>query len=155
MIVIADTSAVNYLVSIEQIAVLEKIYGTVVIPDSVREELLRPTAPEVVRRWIADPPRWLLVRSPAAKSDPSLSDLDAGERDAITLALELGAERLIIDERRGRAVARERGVRVIGTLGVLKIASGLGLLDLRAAVARLQSAGFYISASILRDLFKD
>jgi predicted nucleic acid-binding protein len=118
----------------------------------VQEELRRPTAPEPVRKWIADPPKWLLARSPA-KADSSLASLDPGERDAIALALELRAERLIIDERRGRLAAQKRGIRVIGTLGVLKIASGLGLPDLRAVLDRLRSTDFYMTDKILLELF--
>ena len=55
MIVVADTSPINYLVSINEIAVLPKLYGTVIIPPAVRDELSRDRAPEIVRRWIASP----------------------------------------------------------------------------------------------------
>jgi predicted nucleic acid-binding protein len=64
MIVVADTSPINYLVLIEEIDVLTKMYGAVVIPRMVREELLRPSGPEIVRAWISQPPNrheWLLA----------------------------------------------------------------------------------------------
>jgi predicted nucleic acid-binding protein len=64
MIVVADTSPINYLVLIEEIDVLTKMYGTVVIPRMVCEELLRPSGPETVRAWISQPPNWLEVRAP-------------------------------------------------------------------------------------------
>jgi len=144
MIVVADTSPLNYLVLVEQINVLENIYGTVVVPETVREELLRANAPEVVRRWIARPPEWLLVRVPSSKLPSSLEQLDAGERDAIALALELGARQLIIDDRRGRESAVQHGVSVIGTLGILRAGAALGLLDLNTAVARHRKTNFFI-----------
>jgi predicted nucleic acid-binding protein len=56
MIVDADTSPINYLILIEEINILTKIYGRVIIPSAVREELLRPSAPEAVRSWIAESP---------------------------------------------------------------------------------------------------
>ncbi|MGC2526126.1 MAG: hypothetical protein WA639_00150 [Candidatus Acidiferrum sp.] len=155
MIVIADTSPLNYLVLVEQINVLEKIYGTVIIPDVVREELLRESAPEPVRNWIAQAPEWLRVRTPSVNPPSSLGQLDAGERDAIALALELGARQLIIDDRRGRESAVQHGISVIGTLGILRAGAALGLLDLNAAVARLRMTNFYITEDQLRDLLQD
>jgi predicted nucleic acid-binding protein len=83
------------------------------------EKLLRPVAPEIVRTWTAQAPRWLEVRTPAKSADPSLARLDPGERDAIMLAAELNADQLIVDDREGRRLAEERGITVIGTLGVL------------------------------------
>jgi predicted nucleic acid-binding protein len=74
--------------------------------------------------------------------DPTLSSLDPGERDAIMLAAELQADQLIVDDRQGRQEAEKRGIRVIGTLGVLREASILGLLDLRQAVKRPRSHEF-------------
>ena len=120
MIVVADTSPINYLILIEEIDILAKMYGTVVIPRSVHDELLRPSAPEVVRKWISQLPAWLEVRRPTSAPDPLLATLDPGERDAIVLAAELYADQLIVDDWQGRREARKRGIRVMGTLGVLR-----------------------------------
>ena len=92
MIIVADTSPLNYLVLINEIGVLQKMYGHVVIPTAVRAELQCPPAPELVRLWISDPPSWLEVRTPIGASDASLNELDPGERDAILLAMELRAD---------------------------------------------------------------
>jgi predicted nucleic acid-binding protein len=94
MIVVADTSPINYLVSINEIALLPKLYGAVIIPPAVRDELSRDRAPGIVRRWIAAPPAWLEVRKPATEPDAELiaAELDAGELDAILLAQELGGK---------------------------------------------------------------
>jgi predicted nucleic acid-binding protein len=54
MIVVADTSPINYLLLIKEIDTLSRMYGKVVIPRAVNEELLRPTAPEIVRVWIGE-----------------------------------------------------------------------------------------------------
>lgn len=95
MIIVADTSPINYLVLIKEIEVLPRLYGKIVIPEAVREELLRPEAPEIVRIWTAQAPAWLETRTPASIADSSLARLDAGERDAIMLAAELHAEQLM------------------------------------------------------------
>jgi predicted nucleic acid-binding protein len=155
MIVVADTSPVNYLILIQEIDVLPKIYGRVVIPQTVREELVRASAPQLVRSWMEDQPAWLEVRSPVSAPDLSLAKLDAGERDAIMLSTELNADELIIDEREGRREAERRGIPVIGTLGVLREAAILKLLDIRVAVERLQATSFFVAPEVLTTLLKD
>ena len=131
------------------------MYGRVVIPRAVHEELLRPVAPEIVRAWISGAPAWLEIRIPNNVPDSSLAKLDPGERDAIMLATELRADQLIVDDREGRKQAEERHIPVIGTLGVLKEAATLGLLDLRVAVERLQTTSFYVAPEVLRSLLND
>jgi predicted nucleic acid-binding protein len=155
MIVVADSSPINYLILIEEIDILTKMYGRVVIPRAVREELLRPSAPEVVRNWIGQLPAWLEVHTPVNAPDASLAALDPGERDAIMLAAELRADQLIVDDRQGRREAEKRGIPVMGTLGVLRQGATLGLLDLRIAVKHLEATSFYIAPEVLARLLKD
>ncbi|MGD0842311.1 MAG: hypothetical protein ABSA32_14240 [Candidatus Acidiferrales bacterium] len=76
MIVVADTSPLNYLILIEEIDILAKMYGTVVIPRAVREELLRRSAPEAVRKWTGQLPAWVEVHIPRNAPDESLAALD-------------------------------------------------------------------------------
>jgi predicted nucleic acid-binding protein len=149
MIVIADTGPINYLILIGEIAVLPALYLRIVVPPSVCEELKRPRAPEAVRAWIAQPPTWLEILSPSKSPDAGLAHLDAGERDAIPLAEELGADQIIIDEIRGRREAQRRCLPFTGTLGVLAAGAEQGLLDLRNAVDCLRKTNFHISGDIL------
>jgi predicted nucleic acid-binding protein len=155
MIVVADTSPINYLILIGEIEIFAKMYGTVVIPRAVREELLRPSAPELVRNWTSQLPTWLEVHIPVNAPDASLAALDPGERDAITLAGELNAVQLIVHDRKGRHEAERRGIPVIGTLGVIREAATLGLLDLPNAVKRLEATSFHVGPEILARLLKD
>jgi predicted nucleic acid-binding protein len=131
MIVIADTGPINYLIQIGHIEVLPRLYGRIVAPPAVCAELRSAKAPESVRRWISDPPPWLGVQAPLQAPDASLlhAHLGPGEREAIQLAQELGADELIIDELRGRREAGRRQLHFIGTLGVLRSAADQGLLD--------------------------
>jgi predicted nucleic acid-binding protein len=103
MVVIADTSPLNYLVLIEQAEVLPKLYGEIVIPQSVLEELLHPSAPQAVARWIACAPSWLIVERNIPSFPGLLADLDLGEREALALALAKSAGRFSLDRRRERA----------------------------------------------------
>ena len=104
MIVVSDTSPLNYLILIEAAHILPILFETVYVPHRVAAELDHATAPEQVRSWIAAPPIRLSIRSPT-KSDLNLK-LDPGEVDAICLAEELHADHLSIDEWAARFVAR-------------------------------------------------
>jgi len=154
MIVIADTSPINYLILIGEIEVLPQLYGRVLVPPAVYDELKRPRAPETVLSWMAVSPSWLEIRAPGKPLDAQLENLDAGERDAILLAEELGADQLIVDEVRGRRAARRRQIPYTGTLGVLSAGAQRGLLDLRSAVNRLRQTSFHISPEILEHLIE-
>lgn len=157
MIVIADTGPINYLILIQEIQILPVLYGQILVPASVCDELKHPRAADAVRTWMNQPPAWLEVRTPANVPDPELAGahLDAGERDAILLAEELGADQLIIDEVRGRRVAQHRHLPVTGTLGVLKVGAQGGLLDLKTAVARLRQTSFHVAQDVLDRLLDD
>jgi len=154
--VIADTSPINYLVQMGEIEILPKLYGSILIPPSVRNELQHPRAPEAVRRWINQPPEWLQVRASSLTPDSELleADIEVGERDAILLAQELAADELIMDDLRGRREAERRRMSVTGTIGVLRAAAELELLDFRDAVGRLLRMKFRIEKRFLDRLIR-
>ena len=152
MIVVADASPLHYLVLIDQIAVLPSLYDQVMTPSVVCEELQRPRTPEVMRFWMAHPPPWLDIRPSQAEDDPGLWRLGVGERQAILLARAIGADVLLIDEWHGRREARSRGLRTLGTLGILDEAAARGLLDLPAALTRLQATNFRVTREMVQVL---
>ena len=154
MMVVSNTSPLNYLVLIEQIDVLPRLYDRVIIPSSVFEELRAPETPETVQVWIGSHPDWLEISSESGAADPSLDNLHAGERDAILLALSVGADALIMDERAGRNEATKRRIRVIGTIGVLASAHERGLLALANAISRLQQTTFHASPKLLASVLR-
>ncbi len=138
----ADTTPLNYLVLIEAVTILPRLYGTVLIPPAVRTELNHPKTPASVRTWMAQPPSWLQSVTLKLPIDPILLRLDIGEREAIALALEQRADLLLIDERDGASVARERGLAVSGTLAVLDLAAARQWVDLRLMLERLGKTTF-------------
>jgi hypothetical protein len=97
MIVVADTTPLRYLVVIEREHLLPALYGRVLIPPAVAEELNHKSTPDVVRAWLASRPNWLEIRQPMHALPPEV-DLDQGEREAIALDEELAADLLLIDE---------------------------------------------------------
>ncbi len=82
MIVVADTSPLNYLLQISCESVLPSLYQRVLIPPSVLDELGHPDAPKVVSEWLKDVPGWIEVRRTAGSPDVALAGLDPGEREA-------------------------------------------------------------------------
>jgi predicted nucleic acid-binding protein len=131
MIVVADTSPINYLVLIGHIEILPHFYGRILVPPAVWEELQDINSPDLVRAWVAQVPAWLERPALNREPDASLDFLDRGEREAIALAEELGADRMIVDETLAREEAQRRNLFVIGTLGVLRNAARVDLLDCR------------------------
>jgi len=108
MIVVADASPLHYLVLIEGADILPALYGRVLTSPVVLEELSQPHTPEAVRRWAAARPDWLQLQAPSGHSAWFPATLGPGERDAITLAEELHADVLLVDDRAARREAERR-----------------------------------------------
>lgn len=149
MIVVCDTSPVNYLVIIGEVDVLPKLFQDVYVPPEVVEEILHPRTPEVVRRWAEAPPSWLKVTSATTRIQ-ALTELGPGELQAIALAKELRADWLLMDERDGTRFALRQGLKVVGTLAVLEQAANRKLLDLVRALDRLQKTTFRVSQQLIQ-----
>jgi len=149
-LVVADTGPLNYLVLIEAIELLPKLFERVFAPEVVRIELLAKDAPSVVRAWAAQAPGWLDVRTVSPTiDDPAWRALDIGEREALALARTLGADLVLMDDRAGVAVARQLGLAATGTLGVLDLGARRGLIDLADAFTRLKATSFRYRPQIM------
>ena len=151
MIVICDASALNYLCRIGHIEVMRSLFGKVVLPPAVVAEMSRQSTPESVRSFIASLPNWLEIDA-AAQIEPSLAKLGAGEREVISLAIELHADLVIIDDKAARRAAERNGLNVLGTLGVLKLAAERNLVNLATAVRQLCDSGFFMSEELLQSI---
>jgi len=149
MIVVADTTPLNYLILMGAEGVLAKLYGRVVVPQTVITEMCAAGAPPPVVAWASIPPDWVDVAKVSEAADSSLPlQLGAGEREAITLALNLHADVLLMDDHPGRLAAEARGLFVTGTLSVLLQGSRLHLLDFEEAIAGIKRLGFRMSADV-------
>ncbi len=148
MIVVADTSPLNYLIQIELDRLLPLLYQRILVTSGVMEELGRAAAPLNVRLWLARKPSWVEVNT-IGIPEQKLSFLDLGEREAIQLASERRADLLLMDERKGRLEAQRRALRVTGTLGVLLSAGEMGWIDPeRAYRDLLANTTFRMSAAL-------
>ena len=151
MIVIADTSPLNYLVLTGEIEILSRLYQSVIIPEEVLTELQSPATPVSVLDWSRELPSWLKVKPvKTIDTESDVAVLGSGERAAIALALELGENALLLmDEAKGRRAAKHRNISVIGTLGVLDAAAEQGLVDMAAAVKQLRQTNFHVAPRLL------
>jgi predicted nucleic acid-binding protein len=152
MIIVSDTSPINYLVLIREIDLLPKLFGKVVVPQAVLDELEHAGTPRAVRDWIASRPQWLEIQN--AKTIDQTITLGAGEREAISLAVELNADLVLIDDRKARRTAIERGLNVTGTINILESASKRGLVDLQKAFKELKQTNFRVAPDLLTEILK-
>jgi len=152
MIVVADTSPLNYLILINQAHVLPVLYHRVAAPPAVVAELRHLGSPESVQRWATTPPTWLEVVAPSTLG--LRLSLGAGESEAIALAMELTADLLLIDERKATIAASQLGLPSIGTLGVLELAARRQLLDLSESIAALEQTTFRSPKTLIDELLR-
>ena len=155
MIVVSDTSPLNYLVLIKQEDLLLKLFGRVIIPQVVFNELSAAGASAQVRDWAQNLPVWIEVKQTALTANNSLNILDAGEREAILLAQELSADLLLVDDRQARQAAVNLGIEITGILGVLDRATREGLINLKTAIENLQKTNFHIADDLIQKLLED
>lgn len=132
MIVVSDTSPITNLAAIGQLDLLCQLYTTIVIPLAVYNEMVIvgkpvPGAVEVqTLSWIQ--PQTVSDVQAVIDLQKNQDEIDLGEAEAILLAQQLKADLLLMDERHGRAIAVNYGLRVTGLLGVLLQAKRNGLI---------------------------
>ena len=158
MIVVSDTSPVLNLARIGRLDLLALLYHEVFIPSAVYEELIRSKRDLPPAVDFASQP-WLTV---AAANDRNRVQelreyLDPGEAEAIVLAIELRADLLLVDERRGRRVASAAGLAITGLLGVIATAKRAGLVELAKPLLDelIHRARFWIGPDLYAEVLSE
>jgi predicted nucleic acid-binding protein len=151
MTVVSDTGPLIALAKIDQLALLEQLFGQVVIPPAVHRELLAKSGPESVHLDDA------LLRFIEVAHIPPLAPevkiatmhLGPGEQQAVALAYERKAL-LVIDDRLGRAAARRLGLAITGLVGVLVRAKEAELIPtVCSLLAEVRQQGYWLSDETL------
>jgi predicted nucleic acid-binding protein len=106
-LVIADTGPINYLVLIRSIDLLPILFDSVILPSAVQSELADSSAPPAVQHWITNRPIWIEIHEAHGLNLALPIRLDRGETAAIELATSLGADLVLMDERKGVKVAKQ------------------------------------------------
>ena len=160
MIVVSDTSPIRALAFLEQLGVLESLFGTVIVAPAVASELRNPArlAPGESPADLSSFP-FIEVRTPLALDRVAelAAELDLGESEAIVLAEEIGCSAILMDEAAGREVAVRRGLVPLGTAGILLRAKRAGFLgEVRPLLDRLiGELGFFIADSVRRHILEE
>lgn len=151
MIVVSNTSPITNLAAVGQLDLLRKIFGCVIVPDAVVQELTAGGVawPGAVELAQAD---WIRVEDVREQYlvDALRLELDYGEAATIVLALQTDAELILLDEQAGRTAACYLGLEVMGVVGILLRAKQHGYIpQVRPLLDALRhQAGFFLSAQV-------
>jgi len=146
MLVVSDTTPLNYLILINAEHVLPSLYGSVLVPSQVIQELQDPKAPERVRAWANNLPSWIIVGVGDVTRFPLL---DMGEAAALALAIESDADALLADDMEARWVAQSVGITVVGTVGIIASAHSATLLDFDSTIKTLRTTTFHVHERVI------
>jgi len=159
VIVVSDTSPLSSLAIVEQLSLLQQLYGKVIIPTAVATELAN-TEPEDSRVTAVLSLTWIETQSVTNRTLietlQNEGKLDLGESEAIALSVELNVDELLIDERLGRREAKRLGLSIIGVLGVLVVAKGRGLISAVKPIMDdlILQAGFRVSDRLYTEVLQ-
>lgn len=153
MVVVGDTSPLSNLAIIGRLALLREQFGEVWMPPAVALELAALNSASAQTFLSEAMTGGWLKQVPLPSSAPypdELRGLDAGETEALRLALSTNAQAVLMDEKEGRQCAADLGIRTIGVLGVLISAHQSGSVSsLRREIEALrQDAGFFVDKGL-------
>jgi predicted nucleic acid-binding protein len=154
MTVVCDTSPLCYLILIDYVEVLPQLFGRVTIPNAVCTELLAEGSYTQVQNWIAQPPSWLQIQTTTPLLPNLSSKLGIGEQEAISLAVQLNAALIILDDLDARQTAIALFLNVTGLLGVLYRAGTQGIIDFPHAISKLQLTSFRASSALIQSFLE-
>lgn len=151
MIVISNTSPIINLATIGQLELLNKLYDKVIIPQAVYYEITVKGSGQAGADEI-DKLKWIEVQEVPDKNlaEALRLELDEGEAEAIALSVGIGAELLLMDERRGRDIADRLGLKYIGILGAIIEAKNKNLITAVKPLLDdlISKSGFWISNNL-------
>jgi uncharacterized protein len=149
-IVVSDTSPIRALANLDLLSLLGLLFDQVLIPPAVSDELDR--AGVKLNAPSGQLPAWMVVRPPSdvVRVAELRRELDLGESEAISLAIEIGSTEILIDEHDGRQVARRLGLEPVGVIGLLVRGKGRGHVPaVLPLLDRLQNElNFFISSDL-------
>lgn len=158
MAIVSNTSPLMNLAVIGRLDLIERLYRIVNIPEAVARELAAALPEQFSEQAIKKLP-WLTVQSVKNRqlTESLLMDLDAGEAEAIALSMEMKAELLLLDERRGRSIAQRFGLKFIGLMGMVIEAKRKGLVPAVKPVLDdlIAKAGFWLDNRLYQRVLQE
>ena len=160
MIVVSDTTPLISLMKIGRLNLIEQLFGEVQIPGAVYEELVSNSEFQEEAQQIQGSPfikRVVIEDGKAVELLRRVTGLDIGESEAIILSDASKAELLLMDENKGRQVAKQMGLHLMGTVGMLRAAHEGKLLsyeEIQQCIEELRANGRHISDRLFRQLIE-
>jgi predicted nucleic acid-binding protein len=154
--IISNAGPLITLSQVGKLNLLKELYGTIIIPETVQYEVVVQGQGAVGAEEVGKA-SWINVQAVTNKLAVELlrERLDAGESEAIVLAMESKADLLLMDEARARRISEGRGIKLIGTLGLLAVAKKRGLITkIRPLLDQLMSVGFYMSSDLYQAMLE-
>jgi predicted nucleic acid-binding protein len=152
MIVVSNTTPLIGMATIQRFDLLQKVFGKVHIPGAVYQEAIVAGREAGGAKQEVPSASWIEVVPVKDRLavEVLLDELDLGEAETIVLARELGADWVLMDERKGRRKLSELKMNKIGTIGILLKAKEVGLLrQIRPDLDRLRNRGFSLSQTVI------
>ncbi|MBN2577510.1 MAG: DUF3368 domain-containing protein [Pirellulales bacterium] len=145
--IICNTSPLQYLYQLGALEILRKLVGRITVPSAVVEELAAGRKHGIDLPHVAAL-EWSTIRRPAGEADlPLAGELGPGETEVLLLALESPGAVIILDDLHARRIAETIGIKLTGTLGILRDAKRSGLVpSVSPLLDRLQELGFHLAA---------
>jgi len=141
-IVIADTSCFILLEKIGELGLLKLLFSEIITTDTIASE------------FGSTLPAWVQIRTPKNITFQNSLDIDAGEASAITLALESESSLLILDDNKGRKLARRLNLLFTGTLGIILKAKNVGIIpSIKPIIQKIQETNFRFSKKVLDEIY--
>jgi predicted nucleic acid-binding protein len=154
-VIIADSSPLIALARIDQLAILPQLFSRILAPPAVWDEVTVRGSGSPGAREVSEA-AWIEIQAPDPRVvDPLTILVDRGEAEAIALAHMLPESTLLLDDARARRVAERLNIPRIGTLGLLRRAKQVGLIEaLRPHLKALQASGIYIRPALIEAVLK-
>ncbi len=156
VIVICNATPLINFAAIARLDILQATFEQIIIPQAVYNETTGLSFPGTQYVLQAITSGWLQVRPVINVASTIPSELDDGEKEAIALALEIGQQRILLDEREARQVAQELGLQVMGTLGILLLAkNNQTISQVRPILDRMMNvAQYWVSATLYQQVLQ-
>jgi uncharacterized protein len=155
MIIVSNTTPLIGLASIQRFDLLRQLFGKVCIPQAVYDEAVLAGREVGGAKHEVSTATWIKTIGVQDRLavEVLLDDMDLGEAETIVLARELGADWVLMDEKKGRRKLEQLGLKKVGTLGILLKAKQLELLAvIRPEVEQLHRQGFSISQNVIDEV---
>jgi predicted nucleic acid-binding protein len=152
--VISNTTPLIAFIKKNELAILKSLFNEIIIPKAVHDEIINiPKNLDIERKILEQEikKKWIIIKEVTTLKIPDIN-LGKGETEAINLCINSNNPLLLIDEKRGRNIAKTLNIEVLGTLGIFALANKKSLKNKQELLENLDllvNRGFYISSEVI------